>query len=511
MQTSLSRAILRLVFALGSVILAVIAAEAAVRLIDGYSVTRAQLVQVGTPDTATDLLRTPLERRLLAAIPLANGVDRGWYDLNPPPLIAEPLSRERQARVDRYPTDEYGAVFEWNLYYLRQALCAGNTIGSLGILADFHYFAPASGQPEPKYRHLQNIHRPAWLVANSFGWRGPDIAFNKPPGTIRLAFVGASTTVSGYGLPFSHPEYIETWLNAWARSADLAVRFEVINAGRTGIDSSSIAAIVRDEVAPIEPDLVVYYEGANQFWPSTVLDLPPGADAVRPPVSTFRRPTWPERHSVLARRLVTAWNLVEGRTGLEPAKPAIRTRWPEGLDLSDPDLDRRDLPTNMPAILRDLDSMREAVSDAGGELAVSSFIWLVHDGMRLDPDRHQTVYRYLNGTYWPATYAQMRQLADFQNTVFRKYSARRHIPFFDVAATFPQEPDLFGDAIHMLSTGLRLQAWTYLQQLIPMLDARIRAGTLPRPMATPRTEHPGFAVKTGLVSREEILASCSAR
>lgn len=509
MHTPLSRAALKLSVAAAGLVLALVAAETAARFIDGYRLTTAPLVQIRTAAAATHLTRTVLEHDLLAAIPISAGVDRAWYDLDPQPVAAEPLSPERQARVDRYPSDIYGALFEWNLNYLRESLCAGITSGSLGILADFHYFAPASGETKPTYRHLRNIWRPNWMVANSFGWRGPDVALNKAPDTIRLAFVGASTTVSAYGFPFSHPEHIGYWLNRWARARGHRVQFEVINAGRTGIDSSSISAIVRDEVAPVEPDMVVYYEGANQFWPGTVLDLPKGDKALIAPTSTFPPPTWAERHSAIARRLVTAGNLIAGRSGLEPVKPAFPARWAKGLNLSDPDLDGPGLPSNLPAILADLESMRKALAPSGGELAVSSFIWMVQDGMRLDPDRHQTLYHYLNGTYWPTSYAVMRQLADLQNTVFRKYAARHHLEFFDVAADFPQNPDLFGDAIHMRPQGLRLLAWIYVQKLIPLIEARIQSGALPRPMVTPRSEHPAFAVKTGLVSRDEILASCS--
>lgn len=508
MRIPVSRAVLRLTVATAGLMLALVAAEIATRYLDGYRLTGASLVQIKTAAAATHLARTPLEHHLLATVPTAAGVDRAWYDRDPEPVAAQPLSPERQARVDRYPTDIYGALFEWNQNYLREMLCAGYAGGSLGILEDFHYFAPASGEVRPTYRHLRNIWRPNWMVANSFGWRGPDVALNKPPDTIRLAFVGASTTVSAYGYPFSHPEYIGYWLNLWAQAQGHRVRFEVINGGRTGIDSSSISAIVRDEIAPVEADLVIYYEGANQFWPGTVLDLPKGDKALTAPTSTFPPPTWLERHSAIARRVVTAGNLIAGRSGLEPVKPDFPARWAEGLNLSDPDLDAPGLPSNLPAILADLDSMRRALAPAGGELAVSSFIWMVQDGMRLDPDRHQTLYQYLNDTYWPTTYAVMRQLADLQNTVFRKYAARHQLEFFDVAADFPQDPDLFGDAIHMRPQGLRLLAWIYLQKLIPLLEARIQSGALPRPMMTPRTEHPAFAVKTGLMSRAEVMASC---
>ena len=87
------------------------------------------------------------------------------------------------------------------------------------------------------------------------------------------------------------------------------------------------------------------------------------------------------------------------------------------------------------------------------ELVLSSFVWIVHDGMRLDLDRDLTLYNYLNRTYWPFTYAEMRRIADFQNRVFEKYARVHQLPFIDMAAEFPQDPALAGDAIHLRYRG----------------------------------------------------------
>jgi hypothetical protein len=491
---------------LSSLTLAATGAELVARYVDGYQLTAFRL-SAAHRSNVSELTRTALENRLVQRIPLASGVDRRWYATDPTPLPEHPLSADRQARVDRNPDDPYGTLFEWNLHYLRESLCAGLTVGSLGILPDFHVFTPPAMTPYPTYRHLRGIWRPGWLVANRFGWRGPDIDLNKPPGTIRLAFVGASTTVSRYALPFSHPEYIVHWLNLWAQSQGRSYRFESINAGRTGINSHSIAAIVDQEVAPAEPDLTIYYEGANQFWPGTVLELPPGTATA--PVQTFAPPTWVEQRSALARRAVFSWRLVNGRSGDEPSKPTLAEKWPAGLDLKSPDLSRADLPSNLSDIVADLDAIAASLKAFDGELAVSSFIWLVHPGLRLDPDRHQVIDRYLNATYWPASYALMRKLADFQNEVFRTYAAQRHVTFLDVANGFPAEPDLFGDSIHMHSPGLRLQAWTYLQMLVPIIEARVASGRWPRPMTHRREAHPAFDNATeALATRASILAEC---
>src|SRR5262249_10948598 len=138
---------------------------------------------------------------------------------------------------------------------------------------DVFVFDPIDRAPFPRFRFLRNARYPSGLQTNGFGWRGPDVALNKRPASIRIAFVGASTTVGEHGEAYSYPDGIQCLLNRWGQAPHPAIAFETINAGREGVNSNSIQAIVRQEVLPIDPDLVVYYEGSNQFWPANFIGI----------------------------------------------------------------------------------------------------------------------------------------------------------------------------------------------------------------------------------------------
>jgi len=489
-------------------VLALVAAEAAARLVDGY--TLASLALRG-PQAASAVIeaRAPADARYVAAIPLAQGVDRAWYALEPRPPAAPPHDAELEARAARYPADPVATYFAFNKEYLRQQICGPSSELRLPGYDDFFYFEPADGAPYPTYRHLPHVHPAGVFVSNNFGWRGHDVALNRPDGVIRIAFVGASTTIDGYGVAFSHPELVEFWLNTWAVATGRPYSFEVINAGRSGIDSTSIAAVVRQELVPVDPDLVVFYEGANQFWPGQLMQTRLGR-LFATPAQTFRRSLAAENYSVLVNRLLRVVDRVTGGDGSEPLKPPYRVSWPADVDERDPDLSARDLPMDLNRVIADLDRMRGALAPGHGELAVSSFVWLVHEGLKLDLKRHLAIYRYLNDSYWPVGYALMRRMADFQNRVFAKYARTAAIPYFDVAGAYPQDPDLFDDGIHMNYAGVRLQAWIFVQSLVPVILARTQAGVWPRPAPAVRSGHPAFDQPgRRLVSRSSIQASCS--
>ena len=263
--TTVHALLARAAVAAGAVLLALFAAEPIVRALDHYEILRPKLRST-RPEAYARPSSIPcavmLRTFALRPVSTRRGTRRSRRGRR-----ASPLAGVLAERAKQYPIDDHPAYFEWNLAYLVKETCRGDRPDLFGDVHDFLYFEPVDGRPYPTYRHLRHFAPPSWFSANSFGWRGPDVALKRPSDTIRIAFVGASTTIDPYAYPFAHPELVGEWLNRWARQRGLPYKFEVINAGRTGIDSRSIAAIVRQELAPLDPDLVIYYEGANQFWP----------------------------------------------------------------------------------------------------------------------------------------------------------------------------------------------------------------------------------------------------
>jgi hypothetical protein len=468
---------------IASIVFSILVAEAAVRYIDGYAMLAMPLSEPSGSAT--------VDPELLDRVPLAAGVERQWFYGDPPALpnrravprewqrLFHHIEENPTGGMDFRPPDVFKA---WNSVFAGDP-CKHRFLkhapGQLWL------YDPADGQATPPYRYLPNATLPNGLVTNQMGWRGPPIETPRGDRTIRIVFVGSSTTMGAPHLPFSYPELVGYWLNRWAESKKLAVRFEVLNAGRESIVSTDTAAVVRTEVLPLRPDLVVYYEGGNQFRPhSVVTDI---AEGVQPPASAAAvdSASWlrtAARYSALAARIEAAVGTAGPRIdGHEPAKPDYRVVWPEGLDEMDPDLAYPKLPVNLNTIRRDLDRMRTELAEAGSDFAVSSFLWMVKDGMVLDPIRHKYILDQLNIGNFPFRYREMERLSNFQNRFLSKYARVHGIPFIDTARYMPLEPDLFVDAVHTNYAGLRLQAWVTFNQLLPVVEKHLADGSWPRP------------------------------
>jgi hypothetical protein len=472
---------------------ALIAAEAAFRLIDGYRLTRLTLQPEATSvkvaaDASAKWQHETDAWPYVRDLPVAPGVDREWFKTIPArrDWRADP---DLVARAGQYGGD-LRANYEWNRNYIVGAVCRNTPPGLADDLRRFkeiYVFDSGDGSDVPMYRFLRHATYQSGLTTNGFGWRGPDIPFRKPARTVRLAFVGASTTIGMHGEPYSYPELVGLWLNKWAQAHRLAVKFDVINAGREGINSRSIQAIVRQEVAPADPDLVLYYEGANQFWPANYISTPlPERSRVSGP-----QPGFLTMHSAIARRVDNIFRRTSV-PGTEPRKPVLVVNWPPDLDEREPDLAHASLPLELPAILHDLDAIRSTLDVQGAHLALASFVWLVYAGMVLDPGRDALIFDYLNTIYWPFSYGHMRRFLDFQNRVFRQYALDHGLDFVEVADEYPRDPRLFGDAIHMIRSGIYLQAWIVFNQLVPMVERRLQSHEWPRPARLSPARHPVF-------------------
>ncbi len=467
--------------------LALIAAEIGVRTIDGLPLAADWLPDTVDRDASASTMRT---------VARAPSVSPDWFFSDPPPLPnRQPPSREWMEAYRTFPEVPYLAKRTFRpaeLFKAWNTAAVGAPCKNVLLRQAPHWvylYHPADGDPNPLYRFVPNETTPAGMVINNLGWRGPPVTVEKPAQTIRIVFVGASTTVNSHYYPFSYPEFVGHWLNLWAEERKLGVRFEALNAGREGLVSTDIAAVIRKEVVPLAPDLVVYYEGANQFLLAGMLEGDRGAAPPEPPIPSegplVRVLREAAHRSALARRLQAALGLVHHRGGGEELrKPDYHLNWPAGLSETDPDITRADLPVDLSTILADLEQSRTALEAAGSELAVSSFKWIVHDGLVLDPVRDQVLWQHLNLGKWPFTYRDLERLASFQNRVLARYAAAHGLPFIDVAGQIPDDPAIGTDAVHFSYGGVRLHAWIVLQALVPLIERHLAEGTWPiRPRA----------------------------
>jgi hypothetical protein len=479
----------------GSVIVSLVAlvatllvCEAIARVVNGAPLSSLRLPATPPAEPSRRSLDPTLGGGLLPP-----DVDPAWVDSAPPPLPRGPVDPqllEWSQHADTYGVFPFEMFRVWNRRFVEQFGCRpGSTIARLPT--PLLVFDPPEPNPLPPYRYRPSSTLPG-LITNRFGWRGPEIPLDKPPGTVRLAFAGASTTVA-YAMPFSYPEYVVYWLNLWAERSGRSVRFDGINAAREGLNSTSIAAVIRQEVLPAEPDLVLYYEGANQ----SICLHPPPDPPLRPAASLW----WgvlqwagaaASGYSQLGRLVQGTALRMQAHGGFEPAKPVVDLGWPSDLDERHPDIMHGTLPLDLNLILTDLDSVRTRLSASGSTLALASFEWLVYDGLRLDPRRSLAVFRNLNEGCWPYRYADIRRAVDLHNRVMEDYAAAYGLPFIDIAAAFPPDPDLFQDAVHLNADGTRAQAWIVFRALLPIVRARLDAGAWPRPDQVQQGEPAAF-------------------
>ncbi len=378
--------------------------------------------------------------------------------------------------------------FLYNRNWLIEACKTGahsNVIEHYKRYPGFVYAFPSpDNSTNPPFRMAPSSWEVGSNYYNNFGFRGPDITPRKAARVIRLAFLGASTTANGW--PYTYPEFVGHYLNLWAKAKNLDVRFEVINAGRGGTDSPEIANIMRYEVAPLHPDIVLYYEGANDLHADSIVKTagvspPPDNKVLQPNLHLTYLPL--EQYSALADRI---YELLFRRGGSteEPPKPPHTLTF--DVTQKHVDLSREDLPFRLHGQITDIRNMASATTNYGGQFFMTSFVTLVHNGLRLDPERHRIILQGLNNEYWPLTYAEIREAVDFQNGVYRELAEADHHPFLDVDRYFPQNPDLFADMVHFSTqSGFRLQAWIVAQLLAPYIENAVKAGALPKPAYDP--------------------------
>jgi len=137
------------------------------------------------------------------------------------------------------------------------------------------------------------------ISINSLGFRGPEIENPKPPGTVRVAFLGASTTwcAEVSGNDYVWPHLVTSSLGRTFPS----VRFDYINGGVPGYTMDSLLKIMQHRVAALQPDVIVIYEASNNLS-GELRELAAKRGII--PDAKMKELSWPSHHSLL-------WHLIE--------------------------------------------------------------------------------------------------------------------------------------------------------------------------------------------------------
>lgn len=137
------------------------------------------------------------------------------------------------------------------------------------------------------------------INTNSRGFRSPEIVIPKPVGTVRLAYLGASTT---WCAEVSSNEII--WPNLVTASLQDAfpwVAIDYVNGGVPGYTVSASLKNLQHRITQLEPDIIVIYHAANDLS-GELREI-----AVKQGIletTQFKEFSWLGRYSLL-------WNLAE--------------------------------------------------------------------------------------------------------------------------------------------------------------------------------------------------------
>ena len=125
-------------------------------------------------------------------------------------------------------------------------------------IGTYEYFIPTSLAPPGYVWRAQ----PNTQLTDSHGFRLPGVPDQKAPDKIRIAFLGGSTTLSGY---HAYPERTIRLMNEAAGTN----RYEHLNAACSSYSTHQSLIALKRWVLPLKPDQVVVYHGWNDGFLQT--------------------------------------------------------------------------------------------------------------------------------------------------------------------------------------------------------------------------------------------------
>jgi len=274
------------------------------------------------------------------------------------------------------------------------------------------------------------------IKINSLGFRGDDFERRKPPHTVRIAALGASTTFCAE-VSDNH----KTWphrLQEKLAGAYPGLTFEVINTAVGGYTAAENLRNLTYRVLPLEPDLAIYYEGNNEITKDTrQLALDRGLIASANPQALARTIS---NYSLLFDLTYKNLTILAGRHKIAATARTIDSVPP-------------DLPNHF---IGQLDEMRRMLASRDIPLVLSTFIVKFR---RNQPRATQLANADVEFYYMPwMSIDGMLSAMDIYNRAILDYGARSGLPVLDDRDAVPPDAEHFSDAMHFVDKGAEAMA-----------------------------------------------------
>lgn len=281
------------------------------------------------------------------------------------------------------------------------------------------------GGLRPGYRLRSGV---TAVDVNSMGFRGPEIAPRKPSGTYRI-FIAGGSSVFGYLVRNEETSSVQLQQLLEDRLPGRSV--EVINAGVPGYNTMHTLVRFVYRIRPLEPDLLVYYQGFNDLGYITRID-----DAAERPQVFGGLGAPPLYQRVLGHSML--YGFVRYRSGVFVARPA-----PAGartVTVSEKGLDVYE---------QNLRLLVEAARAAGTQIVICSQASLAHRNIG---DRERAM---LGAGHFGLSADGLLAAMEALRNIQRKVADDEAVPFVDLYEQIEPTMENFGDALHLNATGER--------------------------------------------------------
>jgi lysophospholipase L1-like esterase len=273
------------------------------------------------------------------------------------------------------------------------------------------------------------------IETNSLGFRGPEIAVPKPAGTVRVAFLGASTT---WCAEVSGNEYV--WAHLVAQ--DLRRMFpgrsvDYVNGGVPGYVVESSLRNLEHRIAPLRPDIVVIYHATNDMSVE-LRRLAAASGVIRE--AKVAPPSWLSNYSLL-------WNLAEKNFRIWMAQRKAE-RAADRLDVEAASLGA--------AFRRDLAALIRRAQQEAKVVAVATFSARLRDGQS-----NEEQLRAAASALYYMPFMTPRGLLDSYaryNQVIREVARETGALLVEEENDIPGDEQHFTDSVHFTDAGSRAMA-----------------------------------------------------